>query len=441
MYKFSLALACFLVVLTGCKKYNANYKIEISNPTYLHAVMGKYTDIIVHDIFSPPVASRNYTYTTIAGYEAARHADSTYMSLEGQLHGLTAVPKPDKNKVYSFELAAIRAMITTGRKFIFSETDFNDFEKKLMADIEKINMPKEVYDNSLAYGDEVAKHIMAWADKDNYKQSRSFPKFSIDTDQKSRWRPTPPGYMDAIEPHWSEIRTMLLDSSAQFKPAPPTKFDISKNSLFMKEAQDVYNVGKNLTEEQKEIANFWDCNPYKLNVVGHVMHATKKITPGGHWMSIARQVALKTKADFVKTTQTYALTSLALFEGFISCWDEKYRSNTIRPESIINEYIDESWTPLLQTPPFPEYTSGHSVISTAASEILTSIYGPNFAFADSTEVRFGLPVRSYKSFYEAADEAAISRLYGGIHYKPAIYNGVDQGRKIGKFILSKIKFK
>ncbi len=441
MHKLSLAFFCFLLTLTSCKKYNENYKAAISNPKFLHDVMGEYTDIIVHDIFSPPVASRNYAYTTIAGYEAARHADSSYISLEGQLHGLTAVPKPESNKKYSFELAAIRAMITTGRKFIFSEADFNEFEKKLMADIDKINMPKDVYENSIAYGDEVARHIMAWADKDNYKQSRSFPKFSIDVDQKARWRPTPPGYMDAIEPHWSKIRTMLLDSAAQFKPVVPTKFDIAKNSLFIKEALEVYSVGKNLTADQKEIANFWDCNPYKLNVTGHVMVATKKITPGGHWMSIARQVALKSKADFVKTTQTYALTSLALFEGFISCWDEKYRSNVIRPESIINEYIDESWAPLLQTPPFPEYTSGHSVISTAASEVLTSMYGDNYAFADSTEVRFGLPVRSFKSFYAAADEAAISRLYGGIHYRPAIYNGVDQGRKIGKFIMSKIKFK
>lgn len=434
-------MVCILFAITGCKKDNENYKAEISNPKYLHAVMSQYTDIIVHDIFSPPVASRNYAYTTIAGYEAARHADNSYVSLAGQLHGLTEVPKPEEGKNYSFELAAIRAMITTGRKFIFSEEDLNAFEKTLMAQIEKINIPQDVYDNSIAYGDAVAKHIMAWADKDNYKQSRSFPKFSIDADQKDRWRPTPPGYMDAIEPHWSKIRTMLLDSSAQFKPAPPTKFDLAKNSQFMKEANEVYEVGKNLTEEQKEIANYWDCNPYKLNVTGHVMHATKKITPGGHWMSIARQVALQSKADFVKTTQTYALTSLALFEGFISCWDEKYRSNTVRPESIINEHIDESWTPLLQTPPFPEYTSGHSVISTASAEVLTQLYGDNFAFADSTEVRFGLPVRSFKSFKAAADEAAVSRLYGGIHYKPAIYNGVDQGSKVGKYILSKVKFK
>jgi hypothetical protein len=432
---------CFLCLLMSCKKENKNFRADMANPQLLHGVMDKYTEIIVHDIFSPPVASRNYAYTTIAGYEASRHKEPSYKSLAGQLHGLSEVPQPDKNKEYCFELAAVKAMIMTGKKFIFSESDLNDFETTMMADINKINIPEDIYKNSIEYGEAVAKHIMAWADKDNYKQSRSFPKFTINTEDKGRWKPTPPGYMDAVEPHWRTTRTMVMDSAQQFKPLPATKFDLNKNSKFMKEAKEVYDAGNSLTEEQKEIANFWDCNPYKLNVTGHVMNAVKKISPGGHWMSIAKEVALKDKASFVKTAQTYAMTSLGLFEGFISCWDEKYRSNSIRPESIINENIDENWAPLLQTPPFPEYTSGHSVISAASSEILTSLYGDNFSFSDSTEIRFGLPVRKYKSFYDAADEASISRFYGGIHYKPAIYNGVEQGKKIGKYVIEKIKFK
>lgn len=435
-----IVFSLLIIFTLGCKSYNESYQKEISKPDFLHRSLEKYTDIIVHDIFSPPVASRNYVYTTIAAYEACRHAESMYISLQGQLNGLNDVPQPQPSKKYSFELAGIRAMITCGRKFIFSESDLNEFEAALMKEIEKINMPKHVFDNSILYGDAVAKHIMAWADKDTYKQSRSFPKFSIDTEMKARWRPTPPGYMDAVEPHWRSIRTMVMDSAGQFKPAPPTPFSTDKKSLFYKELTEVYQVGKTLTDEQKEIANFWDCNPYKLNVTGHAMHATKKISPGGHWMSIAGLATRKAKASFVKTAHTYALTSLALFEGFISCWDEKYRSNMIRPESVINEYIDDAWAPLLQTPPFPEYTSGHSVISAASSEVLTHLYGDNFAYSDSTEVRFGLPVRNYPSFYEAAQEASLSRLYGGIHYRPAIENGIKQGREIGKYIIQKIKF-
>jgi len=168
------------------------------------------------------------------------------------------------------------------------------------------------------------------------------------------------------------------------------------------------------------------------------MHATKKITPGGHWMGIAAIACRNTKSSFLKSAQVYAITSIALADGFISCWDEKYRSNLVRPETVINEYIDEDWKPLLQTPPFPEYTSGHSVISGAAAVALTEIFGDNFAFDDDTEVEFGLPVLSLISFYHASEEAAVSRLYGGIHYRTAIDNGVIQGRKLGAFIMNKI---
>jgi hypothetical protein len=171
------------------------------------------------------------------------------------------------------------------------------------------------------------------------------------------------------------------------------------------------------------------------------MYATKKITPGGHWMNIASVAAKKTDADIMKTMHTYTMTSIALFDGFIACWDEKYRSSLVRPETVINRQLDEEWKPTLQTPPFPEHTSGHSVISSAAAVALTEIYGDNFAFVDSTEVEFGLPARSFTSFIQASEEAAVSRLYGGIHYRPAIDYGVDQGRAVGELLKKKVKFK
>jgi hypothetical protein len=129
---------------------------------------------------------------------------------------------------------------------------------------------------------------------------------------------------------------------------------------------------------------------------------------------------------------------MAIADAFISCWDEKYRSNLIRPETLINEHIDENWKPVLQTPPFPEYTSGHSVVSGAAATALTDIFGDNFTFDDDTETDYGLPVRSFESFNKAADEAAISRMYGGIHYRKAVAIGVKQGRDLGKFVLDNL---
>ena len=156
-------------------------------------------------------------------------------------------------------------------------------------------------------------------------------------------------------------------------------------------------------------------------------------------MNITGIATAKANLDLDKGIMVHALAAATLMDAFISCWDEKYRSSRIRPETVINRYIDPKWQPLLQTPPFPEYTSGHSVVSTAVSEILTYLLGDNFAFRDDTEVIFDLPVRDFRSFRQASEEAAISRLYGGIHYRDAIVNGQEQGRAIGGFIIEKLK--
>ncbi|MEO7767486.1 MAG: vanadium-dependent haloperoxidase, partial [Ferruginibacter sp.] len=273
---------------------------------------------------------------------------------------------------------------------------------------------------------------------DNYKQTRSLSKYSVMNDAAS-WKPTPPAYMKAVEPHWGKLRTFLVDSAQQFKPASPTPFSADKNSGFYMEAKAVEEIGLNLTPEQMEIANFWDCNPFKININGHVMFATKKISPGGHWINITRLACKKVNAGFTRCAEAYACVSVILADGFISCWDEKYRSKVIRPETYINQYISQSWIPLLQTPPFPEYTSGHSVVSAACAVILTKMFGDNFEYTDSTEVEFKIPVRHFNSFNEAAREAAISRFYGGIHYMPAIINGMQEGEKLALFITEKLR--
>lgn len=437
MKRFLLTWILLSSLLIGCQQVNENYPKEAANPDFTHRSIKKLTDVIVYDIFSPPVASRIYAYSSIAAYEALIPDYPAYQSLAGQLTNLEALPQPEANQEYCFPLASIQAFLTTGRKFIFSEEQIMTFEEELLTEFKKIGMPKDVYERSIAYGNAVSQHILAWADQDNYKQSRTFPKYSI-TDDASKWKPTPPGYFDGIEPHWSTIRPFALDSAQQFSPAPPTPFDTLPSSRFYQEAMEVYQALNEDVENRKTIASFWDCNPYVSHQKGHVMFATKKITPGGHWMGITRIASLKANADIMQSTEAYARVAIALADGFISCWDEKYRSNLVRPETYINNYINETWSPLLQTPPFPEYTSGHSVISSAAAIVLTDIFGDNFAYTDSVEVEYGLPARGYHSFSEAAAEASISRLYGGIHYRPAIFNGMEQGKKIGQQIVTNV---
>ncbi len=430
----------FILCTSSCVSNTEYDKTLSENPDYLHQSLKKLTDIIVHDIFSPPVASRIYAYPSIAAYEVIRQEHPDYKSFAGQLNELSPIPKPDKDKTYCFPLAGVHAFLIVGQALIFSEQEMADFKKELHDQYKKDGVPKQVFNNSIQYGEQVAKHILAWANTDGYKETRTYPKFEI-MDELARWTPTPPAYMQGIEPHWKKIRPFVLDSAEQFVPPPPTAFDLKKGSPFYKELLEVYDVGVNLTEEQKAIASFWDCNPYVQHQTGHVMFATKKITPGGHWMGIAGIAVESKDADIMESAATYACTAIALADAFISCWDEKYRSNLIRPETVINEHIDEDWTPLLQTPPFPEYTSGHSVISTAAAIMLTHLHGENFAYEDYVEVEYGLPKRAYSSFKKASEEAAISRLYGGIHYMPAIEYGVEQGKQVGEFVVGQIELR
>ena len=232
---------------------------------------------------------------------------------------------------------------------------------------------------------------------------------------------------------------MVIPSTDIFNPPPPLDINMSKNSSFYNELMEVYRIGRQVTEdnndsEEAKIAAFWDCNPYVSHHKGHAMFATKKITPGGHWIGITKIASDISNDTFDEAINSYLNVSVALFDAFIACWDTKWNTLVVRPETLINQYLDDEWLPKLQTPPFPEYTSGHSVISKASAIVLTKIYGEDFSFDDSTEIKYGLPIRSFNSFMHAADEAAISRLYGGIHYRMAVEHGVVQGDKVGRYI-------
>ncbi len=423
---------------TACSSASGDYRAQPPDAELLHSAVQNMTSVIVYDIFSPPQASRAYAYASVAAYEALRHDDSTYRSLAGQLTGLTPVPMPKPDSEYYFPLAGVHAFMTVGKTLTFSQKRMDSLRTAMHQRIREMGVPEPVVQRSVAYGEEVAQHIVGWSKKDNFLQTRGMAKYTVTSDE-ARWKPTPPAYMDAVEPNWARLRPFVLDSSSQFRPKPPLPFDMNEGSPFHQQVKEVYETGKSLTDEQRAIAAFWDCNPYVMNVRGHAMYATKKITPGGHWMGIVATAAHKARASLLQSSEAYALTALALADGFISSWDEKFRSNVVRPETMINAHIDESWQPLLQTPPFPEYTSGHSVISTAAATVLTSVFGDDFAFTDSTEMTYGLPVRSFTSFNQAAAEAALSRLYGGIHYRMAIEAGITQGRGVGDLVVRRIR--
>lgn len=438
---YLVAAMILLLSLGSCTKKTAPIVIS---PDHFHDAIDKVTEVIIHDIFSPPVASRIYAYPNVAAYEIISQNNENFQSLAGQLRDLEAIPQAPLDAPINYNLSALVAHIEMSKRLIFSEQEIETYRDSLYAIWKETN--EDEFIASRDYGLQVADHIGAWMDKDNYKQTRTMPKFSVFSDDPSRWQPTPPAYMDGIEPHWDKIRPFVITAADQFKPVPPPPFSLEKESPFYKELQEVYDISKKITEdgddsEEIAIAQFWDCNPYVSVSRGHLMFATKKITPGGHWIGITKIASKKAGFDVHNTLYAYAKTSVAMADAFISCWDEKYRSNLIRPETLINDHIDDSWKPILQTPPFPEYVSGHSVVSGAAAEALTSIFGDNFSFNDNTEVPYGLPVRNFKSFRAAAQEAAISRMYGGIHYRAAVDVGLNQGQKLGQFVISTLNMK
>ncbi|MDN3593816.1 vanadium-dependent haloperoxidase [Zunongwangia endophytica] len=441
----ALMLLLSIAILSACAD-DKNTNIEALNISALdyHASLDQITNIMVHDIFSPPVASRIYSYANLAAYEIVAQHNPELESLTKTINADIKIPVLDTTKNIDYKMAALIAQLEIGKTLIFSEAEITNYRDSLFVRWKENN--EEIFLNSETYGMQVADAFKRWIDKDNYKETRTMPKFSVYTEDVSRWQPTPPTYMDGIEPHWMKIRPFTLDSASQFKPKPHPEFSMKVGSVFYKELMEVYEVRNQMDKtgnksEELSIAKFWDCNPYVSTQRGHLMFATKKITPGGHWIGITKIASQKANLDFDKTVYAYTTISIGIADAFISCWDEKYSSNLIRPETLINKFIDDQWKPVLQTPPFPEYTSGHSVVSGTSAEILTQLFGDQFQFLDDTEVRYGLPQREYTSFRNAAQEAALSRLYGGIHYRAAIENGLEQGIDLGKHVVNTLNVK
>ncbi len=409
----------------------------IDEISLLHQNQNLLTEIIIYDGFTPPVASRIYVYTSLASFEAIKYSKEGTVSITGSLHGFKPMPQPEKGKSYNYTLAATKAFFTVVRNVkIFSVDSLKNHEEKVYRNY-KETLDEETYNRSIAFGDNIAKVILQRAAADGYLASRGKSK-NLGSNDAGKWRPTPPDYLDGVEWCWNTMKPMVLDSASQFMPPRPPVYSKDTTSSFYKYAKEVMEIKNSITEEQQTIAKYWDDNPFVIEHSGHMMFANKKITPGGHWMGIAAIAAKESNASLVKTAQSYALTAIALFDGFIACWDEKYRSNVVRPVTVINEWFDPAWSPFLQTPPFPEYTSGHSTITASAATVLETLYGNNFAFQDTSDLRYIGMQRHFNSFREAANEASISRVYGGIHYRSGTDAGALQGKKVGELVVQRI---
>ncbi|WDF57109.1 vanadium-dependent haloperoxidase [Mucilaginibacter sp. KACC 22063] len=428
-----LVICGLLIVSMGCRSNNHKPLTEREVARFINQM----TALMVHDVTNPPLATRFYAYSCLSGYEIVSQNGKSLKPMYGILNGYPKIAKPSDIRGYSTDLSAILAMYKTAETLQPSGYLLKKSEQRLIDSCKSIGFSDETITNSAQYAAYISKAVLAYAKSDRYNKTSNFPRYTP-TEKDGEWDPTPPSYMAPVEPYFNTIRPFTLDSVSQFFGEYPIPFSSKKNSVFYGLMLENYKKGANdLTQEEKNIANFWDCNPFAVQATGHMLIGLKKISPGAHWLGIASLACVQQKTGFAKALQVHTVLSIGLMDGFICCWDYKYKTNRIRPETAIRKYIDVNWKPLLQTPPFPEYLSGHSVVSATSAVILSYFLGNNFHYLDNVEAPYGVPSRHFSSFAQAAQEAAVSRFYGGIHFTDAISKGLEKGNNVGNWVIQK----
>ncbi len=376
---------------------------------------------------SAPGGSRLYAYAGVTIYEALLPGMPDNRSLSFQAQDLPELPFPEEPGLYDWLSSANGALSTVLNGLMFEasrETHdaFNNLrERQALARIEVVG--NEIVERSLAYGDLIGREILLWADGDGYREIEKRP-WEIPTGADYLWERTNPD-LPPVGPYWGELRTFAVYSAYDCWVANNMPFSTEEDSAFYQQAMEVMQVGNNLTREQREIAEFWIDTP------------GVSPTPAGHWVSIMNQMVDHLDLTLDRAAMMYGMVGMALGDSFITAWSQKYNELLLRPQTYINRYISRRWRSYLETPQFPEYPSGHSVVSAAAADIMTSLFGI-VPFTDRTHENDTRVLRSFMSFEHAADEAAISRLYGGIHYRTAIENGKRMGRCIAEQSLNNI---
>ena len=379
--------------------------------------------------YSPPVASRAFAYLGVTAFEVSASGNTEMLTLAGQLNELGSLPLREAGKTYD-EAVVLQAAMAAGVQHFFSNT--GPTGQRAMAKMaEKMHavvtdgIAADVVARSEAYGQAVAQHVQAWSQNDGGAviENMGFPVAYTLTKGAANWVPSSliAQQQKPLLPAWGKNRPFAMREGNACPLPPPPAYSEDKASGFYAEALEVVETKKNITPEQRAIARFWSDDPMLSS------------TPPGHWISIALQLFERDKVAVAKQVDVLARLGIVEADAFIGCWHTKYEYDLLRPVTYIKRVMDPKWESLLITPPFPEYPSGHSTQSAAAALVLTKVFGENFAFEDATHVKDGLPPRPFTSFAAAAEEAGISRLYGGIHFRAAIERGLEQGRCIGAF--------
>jgi hypothetical protein len=434
------AIICILTIcLTSCKDKPGKEVIAPAveskkTSTYDASLAISWTNLQLRLIkstpgYAAPVAARSLAYTSLALYESVVYGLEGYQSLSGKITGLKNLPVPDSTKEYSWGIAA-NAAISTLIKELYATT--NDDNKASIDSLRRVTEAalktgitnQQLIERSINFGADIAKALWDYSKTDggNEGWNDNFPTSYKIPVAIGSWEPVSNQKIPLL-PFWGKNRNFSSLNTA-VTPSAPIAFSFKENSQMYNAAKEVYTIGKALTADQKLLAGYW---------------ADATITPAGHSFSIANIVLKKEKAKLDKAAEVYIKLGLALNDAYIACWKSKYNYNLMAPVTYIRQAIAPTWAPFITTQPVPSYTSDNATVSGASAEILTAVFGENYAFTDNT-YEGKLPNRTFKSFEEYSNEATIAQLFGGVQYRMANENGQKNGKEIAKNIL-KLNFK
>lgn len=437
--KISILVLFLVILISGCQKEDNKNKITTGDATkYTSDIATDWMDVFrtiaKNENLNPPRASRLFSYAGITLYESVVTGMSGYKSLQNQLDGLSLIP----NNRYSdldYDVVTNDALYVIAKNLLpqLSANSNSLIENKRMSFIasKQNNINNVILNNSIDRGREIGNAILQWAKQDNSNNlfNRTYTTPSR-VGHPEFWQPTDVVNIHPLEPFWGEVRPFAMSNAQSCFVASLIPFNTTVGSAFYNQALEVATIKANLTQEQKNIAIWW------ADVPGVTA------TPAGHWLNIENIIAKQKNLNLAQAAEMYALVGIALGDAFISCWESKYRINLVRPKTYIQEFIagESNWEPTWETPPFPEYSSGHSVCSGAAATILKHLFG-DVTFTDNTNISLGIAQRNFNTFESVAQEAAISRLYGGIHYREAIDLGLQQGALVAQSAINNISLK
>jgi hypothetical protein len=362
-----------------------------------------------------------FGYIGIGLYEAVRYEFKNSVSLSTKLYQMPEMPAKENTGDYDWqvsanaEMAAIVRSIYTGlTPANLSSIDSleNAFNQKL-----KPALTDETFNRSQAFGKSIATAIYNWYLTDHVNTSNTG---FVPAVFSGSWVPTPPAFANGINPYISSARPFVSENSTLIAPAFPASYSEDTNSDYYKIAKSVYDVSQTLTTEQKNTALFWVDQGDGIG-----------FTPPGHDMSIVAQALEQTKASLGVAAEAFAKAGIAERDASIACFRSKYAYSLCRPVTYIRKLIDPNWLPFIPTPPHPEYPAAHALVTGSVMEAVTKVVGDNVGVTDHSYDFRGWTPRTFTTLFKAAEEAGISRQYGGIHYLPSINAGLSIAKDLG----------